>query len=645
MKNILQPLFVGLLLLLAGHLSASAAKTLVTEQVTSPDGNYLFTFTQEDEGGVSKMYYTLTFKGQTITEKSLLGVEIENKLFENALGVPNDNCRHWMDNLVYTGTERAGRDTTWTPVYGEWATIRDHYNQLTVKFRKGKAEEKLTNGYNKERTYYMNLEVRAYDEGVALRYHFPMTSNGLFIHITGEQTEFSMPEGTKAYYEEWAQGPFSFLPLKDWEGESERPLTMKLPSGLSVALLEARLVDYSRTKFALSKEKPSTLVTSMYDCADIMTPYSTPWRLIMAAERSVDLINNNYVVLNLNDESKLKDTSWIRPGKAFRCNLTQEDGMKGIDFAAERGLQYVEFDAGWYGPEYMMSSDASRVVEGKNLDFPALCKYAASKGIGVFVYVNQRALYQQLDQILPIYKQWGIKGIKFGFVQVGNQQWTTWVHDAVKKCAQYGILVDIHDEYRPTGVSRTWPNLMTQEGIAGNEEMPDATHNTILPFTRFLAGAADYTLCYFNNRVKNTKAHQLAMAAVYYSPIQFMYWYDKPSLYQGEQELDFWKAVPAVWDETRALQGEPGEYIATARRTGTDWYLGIMTNTEGRTVTLQTDFLEKGKKYTARIYEDDPTLKTRTNVRTTVKTIKGGQQLSFKLLPSGGAAVQFVPRQ
>jgi alpha-glucosidase len=125
---------------------------------------------------------------------------------------------------------------------------------------------------------------------------------------------------------------------------------------------------------------------------------------------------------------------------------------------------------------------------------------------------------------------------------LGDNQYT-WLHDAVRKCGEYNLMVDIHDEYRPTGFSRTYPNLMTQEGIRGNEEMPDATHNTTLPFTRYLAGAGDYTLCYFNNRVKNTKAHQLAMAAVYYSPLQFMFWYDRPEFYQGEEELEFWKAI------------------------------------------------------------------------------------------------------
>jgi alpha-glucosidase len=282
-------------------------------------------------------------------------------------------------------------------------------------------------------------------------------------------------------------------------------------------------------------------------------------------------------------------------------------------------------------------------LETRDIDMPKLCEYAKSKGIGVWVYVNQRALYQQLDQILPLYEKWGISGIKFGFVQIGSQEWTTWLHNAVKKCADHHILVDIHDEYRPTGWSRTYPNLLSQEGVGGNEEMPDAEHNTILPFTRFLCGPADYTPCYFNGRVQNTKAHQLAMPVVYYSPVTFLYWYDLPNAYKGEKELDFWKYCPTVWDESKALQGEIGEYIVQARRSGNDWFVGAMNGLQARDITLNTaDFLQKGKKYQVEIYNDDPTLNTRTKVSAAVQTIKAGKVLKLHLQSSGGAALRFV---
>lgn len=635
-----------LLLVVPALLKAQDVMTGTRQELTSPDGAYRFTFYQRAVGeDNAQMYYTLTYKNRPVIEESKLGVLIENQLFESALGVPNDTCHFWCENLKLTGTERRKADETWKPVYGERAEIRDCYNEMTLKFKKGEGDGVQDGGYDKRKNYFMNIIVRAYDEGVAFRYHFPETTNGLFLHIIGEQTSFTMPQGTMAYYERWAQGPYVLRPLEGWgKEESERPLTLKLPDGLSVALLEAEMVDYVRGKFRLSAEKPSTLETSLYSSVDIISSYSTPWRVIMVGERPVDLINNNDIVLNLNPACKLADTSWIKPGKVFRSGDLKQDRVKAaIDFAAERGIRYVHMDAGWYGPEMKVSSDATTVSPDKDLDIPALCQYAESKGIGLMVYVNQRALVQQLDTLLPLYKKWGLKGIKFGFVQIGNQRWSTWLHDAVRKCGEYGLMVDIHDEYRPTGFSRTYPNLMTQEGIRGNEEMPDATHNTVLPYTRFLAGAADYTLCYFNGRVKNTKAHQLAMAAVYYSPLQFMFWYDRPEFYKGEEELEFWKAIPSVWDDSRALDGEIGEYIVQARRSGNDWFVGAMTNTEARTVTLTTDFLELGKKYMLHLYEDDDKLDTRTKVRSTHKKIKAGDKLTLKLKASGGAALHFTP--
>jgi len=633
------------LLFLSFPVSAQQIIKEILQKLSSPDGAYEFSFYQKQIAvGEKQMYYTLSYKGKPIVEESELGVLIENQTFESALAVPNDTCKVWGENLNYTGIQRTSFDETWKPVYGEHTAICNNYNEMSVSFRKGEAPiHPAGDGYDKNKSYYMNLIVRAYNEGVAVRYHFPEPSNGLFLHIVGEQTQFTMPEGTQAYYEPWAQGPYSLLPLNNWKGQSERPLTMKLTNGLTVAIAEAQMTDYARMKLSLNTTKPNTLQATIYSSVDVIPAYSTPWRVIMVAEKPVDLITNKDIILNLNPENKLKDVSWIKTGKAIRvAKVTQEDAKKNVDFAAEHGLQYIHLDAGWYGPEMKMSSQATKVSDTKDLNIPELTAYAATKGIGLWVYVNQRALIQQLDSILPLYKKWGIKGIKFGFVQVGNQRWTTWLHEAVKKCAEYGLMVDIHDEYRPTGFSRTYPNLMTQEGVRGNEEMPDADHDTILPFTRYLAGPADYTICYYNTRVKNTHAHQLALSVVYYSPVQFMYWYDQPSAYQGEPEIEFFDKVKTVWDDTKVIDGQVGEYITVARRSRDDWFVGSITNTQARKITISTSFLEKGKKYTAKIYQDDDKIKTRTKVGVTEKKIKGGEVMSFNLKASGGVALYIV---
>lgn len=615
-------------------------------KLSSPSGKYEFQFYQKQlTANTTQMYYTLSFQGKQVIKESELGILIENQLFESALAIPNDTANLWCENLNFIQREMQTVEQSWQPIYGERSRIRDHYNELTLRFEKG-ADKKGSHdeGYDKRRYYHMNIIVRAYDEGIAFRYDFPEATNGLFLHIVGEQTQFTFPEGTLAYYERWAQGPYELLPLKNWTDECERPLTMKLLNGLTVAITEAEMVDYARMKFQLSNTKANTLLASLYASADVITPYATPWRVVMVGEKPVDLIVNNDIILNLNPENQIENPSWIKPGKVIRVtNLTQRDAMRCVDFAAERGLQYIHIDAGWYGPEMQMSSDATTVATNRDFDMPALTAYAAQKGIGLLVYVNQRALVQQLDEILPLYKQWGIKGIKFGFVQIGNQHWSTWLHEAIKKCAAYEMMVDIHDEYRPTGFSRTYPNLMTQEGIRGNEEMPDATHNVTLPFTRFLAGAADYTICYYNNRIKTTHAHQLAMAAVYYSPLQFLYWYDKPDAYQGEPEIAFFDKVKTVWDDTQAIDGAIGEFVTVARRSGDEWFLGTMTNNDARSLSTPLEFLTSNQKYVANIYTDDETVNTRTKVRLTQLIVDKQSVLKFKLKASGGCAVHLVP--
>lgn len=623
-------------------LLSMVALVMKGEVLSSPNGKYQFVFSQKD----GKLTYRLDYVGKHVVEEGELGVNIDNHLVESAMGIPVDTNRVWTKGMEVTSVEHRSEDNTWKTVYGEYSQIRDHYNEMTLHLMKGGKYDNSGNGYDKRQQYLFDIIVRAYDEGVAIRYHFPEATNGLFMHITDDLTSFRFAPGAEAYHYAWAQSHANKVKLLKseaaWKEEAERPLTLHLANGLYAAIGEATLTDFVRGKLKLKADHE--LKMAMFDSADIITAYDMPWRFIMVGEKAIDLINNKQLVLNLNAPCQIADTSWIKPGKAFRvCRLDMKTCLAGVDFCVDRGLQYIELDAGWYGPEMKMSSSALKVLESRDIDMPKLCAYAKSKGVGVWVYVNQRALYQELDQILPLYEKWGISGIKFGFVQIGSQEWTTWLHQAVRKCADHHIMVDIHDEYRPTGWSRTYPNLMTQEGIGGNEEMPDAEHNAILPFTRFLCGPADYTPCYFNGRVKNTKAHQLAMPVVYYSPVTFLYWYDLPNAYKGEQELDFWKHCPTVWNESKALQGEIGEFVVQARRSGDDWFVGAMTGLQARDITINTaDFLQKGKKYRVEMYNDDPMLNTRTKVASTVQTLKAGKVIKLHLQPSGGAALRFV---
>jgi hypothetical protein len=349
------------------------------------------------------------------------------------------------------------------------------------------------------------------------------------------------------------------------------------------------------------------------------------------------------MMLNLNEPSKITNTSWIKPGKVMRViKLNTTAANEVIDFAVQQKLQYILFDFGWYGNGYSFKADASKVALA-DLDLPAVIKNATEKGIGVWLYVNQQALLLQSDSLFRIFKKWGVKGVKLGFVQTGSHRWTTWVEKTIQQAAENELMVDVHDEWRPTGEQRTWPNIMTAEGVRGNEEMPDATNNTVLPFTRFIAGPADATFCYMDKRIKTTHVHQLALSAIFFGPIQTLYWYDQPSQYHHEPELEFWEKLPTTWDESKVLQGAPGQFITMARRKGQDWFVGSITNNDARTIKVDLSFLPKGKRYTATIYSDDPSVQTATHVRLTHQKVNSSTVLTANLLASGGQAIYITP--
>lgn len=578
------------------------------------------------------LFYTVDYKGQPVIGESLLDIKLDNHLSEQAMALKVDGHKDWCENLKITHIDYVAKDSSWQPVYGEQKNIRDHYNEAVIHLIK-----------DDNPIYKLDVQLRAYDEGVALRYFFPENEKGTYYRVMNERTEFALPAGTKVWHHEWAQAPYQLLPLNNWPAESERPLTLELPNGWYACLAEAAMVDYARTKFKLSDIRPHTIVTSMYTPVDLISPVGTPWRVIMIAERAGDLVQNNSLLLNLNEPSKIKDVGWIKPGKIMRVmTQTTKDAFDNIDFAQQHGLQYILFDWKWYGPAFSFASDATKVAI-PDFDLPAIIKYGKEKGIGVWLYVNQQALLAQSDSLFRVYRDWGVKGVKFGFVQAGSHRWTTWIEALFSKAAANRIMVNVHDDWRPTGEQRTWPNLMTAEGIRGNEEMPDATHNTVLPFTRFIAGAADYTICYYDKRIKTTHAHQLALAAIYYSPVQTLFWYDKPAMSNNEPELSFWKNIPTSWDETKVLQGHPGAFIITARRKGQEWFVGTITNDEARRVTISFDFLPAGKKYEATVYSDDDTVNTNTKVGVKKIGITSKTVLPVQLKPSGGQAIWLQP--
>ena len=575
-----------------------------------------------------QLKYEVTYKGKPVILESSLGID------------------GWKENMEIERIDSVSVNQDWHPIYGERSVVNDCYKGYTYTLKRKGHGDRLA------------LIVRIYNSGVGFRYKY---LHGSYLRITEEFTTFTVPENTYCWFAPFAQAEHKRMLVKDWPGEAERPLTLQLGNGLYASLAEAEMVDFSRTKFVVRKGESNVIRCKMYDAVEDIAPFETPWRVVMVAESPKDLINNNDLILNLNKPCQIEDTSWIKPGRIIRTvSLTTDGAKKVVDFAVKRGLNYIHFDSGWYGSEISKESDPRKSdvdpqrCPVNDLDMPEVVRYAKSKGVGVWVYVNQRALSAYLDEILPLYESWGVAGIKFGFVHVGSFRWTTWLHDAVKKCAKHHLMVDIHDEYRPTGFSRTYPNLLTQEGVRGNEEFPDGVNNTTLPFTRFLCGAADATVCYYHRKelkpglekglnarsLLNTACHQMALSVINYSPLQFLYWYDTPEDVKDEPELFFFDNLPTTWDDSKTLDGAIGEYITMARRKDNVWYVGCLTNNDARKLNVSLDFLEEGKKYELTMFTDGgEKVKTRTHVAIDTKKVTAKTNLKLSLLPRGGVAM------
>ncbi|MBP5319897.1 MAG: glycoside hydrolase family 97 catalytic domain-containing protein [Kiritimatiellae bacterium] len=444
--------------------------------------------------------------------------------------------------------------------------------------------------------------------GVAWRIRY----SGASRKVTNEEWTFDFGHDFTCWPVSHAQGEYVPLTLstianeprpdyvRAYPGTSEGPLVIE-GNGWVAALGDAGVLDYSRIRFA-SGTRQGQVKTVLEGTATVKPPYVTPWRYLRVAKDCVDLANGQPAFMDaLNEPSRIDDTSWIKPGKVLRVSkLGEASGKACVDFVLRNHFQYIELDAGWYGPE--RTGDPLK----PNDYVKPVIDYANARGVGVILYVNDIPLHKNRDAILDLLVSWGVKGVKYGFVKVGGQAERKWVLDAIKAAAERHLLVDIHDEYRLTGIQKTYPNVLTVEGICGNEEMPCAAHNAALPFTRFLDGPGDYTPCWNIGRIKNTLAHQLAMPCVYSSGFQFLFWYQQPEQIKENPALDFWREIPATFDETRFLQGKIGAFAVVARRVGNRWYVGALNAGEKRSFSVPLAFAGKAKLKVRLFRDADP---------------------------------------
>ncbi|OGD19721.1 MAG: hypothetical protein A2Y69_06790 [Candidatus Aminicenantes bacterium RBG_13_59_9] len=560
------------------------------------------------------------------------------------------------------------------PVKEKRAVIPDCFNEMTLRFRGG-----------------YRLVFRAYDDAAA--YRFFIEKKGP-IKVNDEEATFFFCGDVSAWIPFTKSMRTSFesnymrLPVKDVGPErlAFAPVLVDFPNIAKVAVTEADIDDYPgmfltgneagfpllRGKFApypleerfLDKNGRALGVSRAADCIALTRgPRAFPWRVLAVAERDGGLIEND-VVYRLGPALRLKDTSWIRPGKVAwdwwnALNLYGVDFAAGIntatykhyiDFAAKHGLEYIILDEGWSAIEDLFQINP-------DIDLPAILSHASSKGVGVILWCVWSTLDKQMDSALDQFAAWGVKGIKVDFMNRDDQRVINFYRRCAEAAAARRLVVDFHGAFKPDGLRRAYPNILTREGVFGLENSKWSAnvtpeHDLLIPFIRMLAGPMDYTPGAMTNAQQKqfhpvfdrpmsqgTKAHQLAMYVVYESPLQMLS--DSPSNYEREPDaMAFLSKVPTVWDETRVLEARVGDYVVVARRNGKDWYVGAMTDWTPRRIEISLDFLDE-REYEAELFSDGPNAARHAgDLKRESARLKKGDRLAITMAPGGGFAAR-----
>lgn len=689
------------------------------QTVTSPSGNVKLSFSLSETGQPT---YEMTYKGKAVIKPSHLGLE----LAKDKHASKGEQETDLMDGFKVTNTQTSTFDETWKPVWGETATIRNHYNELQVNLRQEAAGRDII------------IRFRVYDDGMGLRYEFPQQESLNYFLIKEEHTQFAMAGDHTAW---WIAGDYDTQEyptqttklseirgrMKDaivWGNSSQTPfsptgvqtsLQMKSDDGLYINIHEAACVDYSTMHLNLDDKNmvfESWLTpdaTGLKGC--MQTPCQTPWRTVMVSDDARDILASN-LILNLNEPCKIEDTSWIKPvkycgvwwemivGKGSwnytdeypSVKLDQIDWTKAkpngrhsantarvkqyIDFAAENGLSQVlveGWNVGWEDWSNRWKWDVfDFITPYPDFDIKYLNDYAHSKGVKLMMHHETSSSvtnYERwMEQAYQLMNDYGYNSVKSGYVgdiiPRGDHHYSQSMNNhylyAVKEAAKHHIMVNAHEATRPTGLCRTYPNLIGNESARGTEyeafggSNPD--HTVILPFTRLQGGPMDYTPGILEtelstwsdnpNRVHTTLVGQLALYVTMYSPLQMAA--DLPENYAKFMDaFQFIRDVAVDWDDSKYLEAEPGDYITVARKAkGTDnWFLGGKCDENGHKSVIKLDFLDKGKKYACTIYADAKDASFDKNPKAytiTRKTVKKGDTLKLTQAPGGGFAVSLM---
>lgn len=653
-------------------LAELATAQITSPSVTSPDGRLVIKVETRDVPGRKQasqpevihdqLTYSVTFNGKPVIDASAMRLDFEG---ESPLGT----------GVRIVNASPSTHDSNYELLFGKTKTVRDHYNASLIELKEiPPARRKL------------NLEIRAYDDAIAFRYAMPQQIGRDQFRLAGERTEFRISKDGTAYamvlpnYLSMYESEFLKLPISSFSNQGGvpskvligLPTLIDIPGVAWLAITEADLKDYSsmyltnpsgnwgghyfESRLAPDITNPDVAVTGRL-------PHHSAWRVLMIGEQPGRLIESN-VIMNLNPESAIQDTSWIRPGRAAWDWWSGSIGRDGkpafttdtmkyyVDFASSAGLEYMQIDAGW-----AQRGDITK-MNGK-VDVPEVVKYGAQKNVKVWIWLHWSDVERQMEEAFQKYEEWGVAGLKIDFMSRDDQGMLRWYYRVAECAARHHLMIDYHGATKPWGLERTYPNVVGYEAVLGMEQnkggardTPD--HHVTIPFTRMLAGPMDYTPGGFRNAtreqfeihsdrpiVMGTRAHQLAMYVAFESPYQMVS--DEPSAYRDQPAFEFIKDVPATWDETKVIAGRPGEFITIARRKGDDWFVGSMTGWTHRDLDVPLTFLGN-KKFRATIYADaEDANEHPTNVRISAVTVDGNSHLPVKLANGGGYAVRFTP--
>ena len=679
MRSSLRTVIVSLVLAALASLPAWSQPL----RASSPNG--LLTVTLTNDGG--RLHYAVTRFGQPVLGRSRLGLRL------NA-------GRALADGLTITDASTRTVDETWEQVWGEQRFIRTHFNELRVALATGGPEPLA-----------FAVVFRVFDDGVGFRYEVPAQPHLGAFHVLDELTEFALPEDPTAWWigaYQWNRYEYLYdeSALSAAADTLHTPLTMETRNGLFLSIHEAALENYA--SMTLARKDGPVLKADLVPWSDgvkvrTAAPMVSPWRTVQVADDAGGLITS-YLILNLNEPNRLEDTSWIQPGKyigiwwAMHLGIatwgpgpahgaTTEHTRRYIDFAAEHGFDGVlveGWNAGWDGDWIQHGDRFLFTTPYPDFDIDALAQYALEKGtrlIGHHETAGSVLNYEaQLEDALAYYRDRGVRAIKTGYVafdrqikrldERGEAQYETHhgqfmvehYHRVVEAAARYQIMINAHEPIKPTGLRRTYPNMMTREGARGQEfNSPQGggngpAHTVVLPFTRLLAGPMDFTPGIVQlvpaddepeNHVPTTLAGQLALYVTLYSPLHMAA--DLPRNYAEQPDaFQFILDVPTNWQETAVLHAEVGDYLTVVRQDwdSADWYLGSKTDEEGRLLRAPLHFLDPGTTYVAEIYHDTADADWQTNplgfARTRVLADRSAT-FTLRLAPGGGAAIRFRP--